>query len=58
MEKNELIKKLNDFYGKLESILDDENIRTVGKALTKYLDDFGSFVQDLEDEPEEEKDDN
>ena len=57
MKKKNLVEKLNEFYAKLECILDDENIKTVGKTLNRYLDDFGSFIQELEDEEESEEKD-
>lgn len=56
MNKKEITAKLDEFCNNLEMALSDESIFTIGKALVKLRDDFGNFVQGLEDELEEERD--
>lgn len=49
MTKNELVKKFNDIYSNLDSLPNDESLKTAVKVIENIAYELGDIVTDIED---------
>lgn len=56
MTKNDLVSRLNEIYGELDSFSDDYTLSEAVKNLNKIKDKLGDIVENIEDDGIEQDD--